>query len=392
VDKWITAQPGSKVDVPEDVRKVVRDRMLGILFSQSLEVVDRGIGTKSDLNYGCQIGLAFKKGPLDLMKDLGEAEVMRILKRFSEDRPGFPGPRSLFSSYLEFKRFLLVDDVDRVKVITIRRPEALNAISDEINDEILSVLEEHAEDPAVNGFVITGYGTRAFSAGANIGKFPQTLGDREAAERYARDCSKLQSFMDKMNKPVVAAVNGMALGGGFEIALRCHGIVAVPSAFFQFPEISLGILPGIGGCIVPYRRWPKGAGLFHEMICLARPIHAKEALEIGMVSRIVEGYPELVRAAVDEVKALQGRIERIPDGKVKIPEFRIPDPPLAGKQPVSREAVAITVQTIREGAAAETFLEALEIGYRGTAEIACTEAAREGITAFLENRRPVFNK
>ncbi len=191
---------------------VTLPRMLGILFSQSLEVVDRGIGTKSDLNYGCQIGLAFKKGSLDLMKDLGEAEVMRILKRFSEDRPGFPGPRSPFSSYLEFKRFLLVDDVDRVKVITIRRPEALNAISDEINDEILSVLEEHAKDPAVDGFVITGYGTKAFSAGANIGKFPQTLGDREAAERYARDCSKLQSFMDKMNKPVVAAVNGMALG------------------------------------------------------------------------------------------------------------------------------------------------------------------------------------
>ena len=392
VDKWITTRPGSEVDVPEEVRKVVRDRMLGILFSQSLEVVDRGIGTKSDLNYGCEIGLAFKKGPLDIMKDVGEAEVMRILKRFSEDRPGFPGPRSPFSSYLEFKRHLLVDDVNGVKVITIRRPEALNAISDEINDEILSVLEEHAEDPSVNGFVITGYGTRAFCAGADIGKFPQTLGHREAAERYARDCSKLQSFMDKMKKPVVAAVNGMALGGGFEIALRCHGIVAVKSAFFQFPEITLGILPGIGGCIVPYRRWPKGAGLFHEMICLARPIHVKEALEIGMVSRIVEGYPELIRAAVDEVKALQGRIERIPDGKVEIPEFRIPDPPLAGKQPVSREAVAITIQTITEGAAAETFLEALEIGYRGSAEISCTEAAREGITAFLEKRRPVFNK
>ncbi|MBI5443012.1 MAG: enoyl-CoA hydratase/isomerase family protein [Deltaproteobacteria bacterium] len=392
VDKWITARPGSKVEVPEEVRKVVRDRMLGILFSQCLEIVDRGIGTRSDLNYGCRIGLGFNKGPLDLMKDRGEAEVMRILDRFSKDRPGFPRPRSPFSSYLEFKRFLLVDDVDGVKVITIRRPEALNAISDEVNDEILSVLEEHAEDPAIKGFVITGYGTKAFSAGAEIGRFPQSLGNREAAQKYARDCSKLQSFMDGMNKPVVAAVNGMALGGGFEIALRCHRIVAMKGAFFQFPEITLGILPGLGGCVVPYRRWPKGAGLFHEMICLARPLSAKEASEIGMVSRVAEGYPELIRAAVDEVKHLQGRIQRIPDGKVEIPEFELPDPPVAGKQPVSREAVAITIRTIREGAAAETFQEALEIGYRGAAEIACTEAAREGITAFLEKRRPVFNK
>ena len=157
------------------------------------------------------------------MRDLGEAEVKRIVKKFEEDRPGFPQPKSPISSYQDFKRFLLVDDVDGVKVITLRRPEALNAISDEINNEILSVLKGHADDPAVKGFVITGYGTRAFSAGADIGKFPQTLGNKAAAQKYAKDCSEVQLFMDKMTKPVVAAVNGMALGGGFEIALRCHG-------------------------------------------------------------------------------------------------------------------------------------------------------------------------
>jgi enoyl-CoA hydratase / 3-hydroxyacyl-CoA dehydrogenase len=392
VDRWITARPGSKVDVPDDVRAVVRDRMLGILLSQSLEVVDRGIGTQSDLNYTCRLALGFKKGPLDLMRDLGEAEVMRILKRFSEDRPGFPGPKAPFSSYLDFYRHLLADDIDGVKVITLRRPEALNTISDEINMEILSVLKKYAPDPAVKGFVITGYGTRAFCAGADIGKFPQTLGDREAARKYAMDCSELQFFMDKMDKPVVAAVNGMALGGGFEIALRCHGIVAMKNAFFQFPEITLGILPGIGGCVVPYRRWPKGASLFHEMICLARPLYAKEALEIGMISKVVDGYPEMIRAAVDEVKNLRGKIKRIPDGKIDIPEVKLSDTPVAGQLVLSREALAITIQTIKDAAAASSFAEALEIGYRGSAEIACTEAAKEGITAFLEKRRAVFKK
>lgn len=390
VDRWLTSRPGSKVAVPDDLKKWIRERMLGILFSQSFDIIDRGIGTKADLNYGCQIALGFKKGPLDIMRDLGESEVMRIVKFFDQERPGFPLPKASYASYQDFKRFLLVDEMDGVIIITLRRPEALNAISDEINNEILSVLEENADKPEVKGFVITGYGTRAFSAGADIGKFPQTLGDFNAAAQYAGDCAGVQRFMDRMEKPVVAAVNGMALGGGFEIALRCHGMVATKNAMFQFPEITLGILPGIGGCIVPYRKWPQGAKLFHEMICLARPVHAKEALEIGMVSKLVDGISDLIKAAVDEVKNLQGKIQRIPDGKVEIPEFGIPDPPVAGKQPLSKEAVAITVKTIRAGAAAPTFAEALEIGYNGSAEIACTDAAREGISAFLEKRRPEF--
>jgi len=392
VERWVAPRPGSKVSVPDDVRKIVRDRLLGVLFSQCFDIIDRGIGTKSDLNYGSQIGLGFKKGPLDIMRDLGEAEVNRIVKKFAEDRPGYPQPKSSFAAYQDFKRFLLVDDVEGVKVITLRRPEALNAISDEINNEILSVLKAFEDDPAVKGFVITGYGTRAFSAGADIGKFPQTLGNKDAAKRYARDCSQVQLFMDNMKKPVVAAVNGMALGGGFEIALRCHGIVATKNAFFQLPEITLGIIPGIGGCIVPYRKWPQGGKLFHDMICLAKPLSAKEALDIGMVSQLVDDYPTLIRTAVEEVKNLQGKIKRIPDGKVDIPEFSIPEPPMAGKLVLSREVIGITMKTIREGAAAATLTEALDRGYEGNAEVACTEAAKEGISAFLEKRKPEFKK
>jgi enoyl-CoA hydratase/3-hydroxyacyl-CoA dehydrogenase len=392
VDRWNTKRPGSKVDVPEDVKKKVRDRMLGILFSQSFDIVDRGIGTPGDLNYGCQIALGFKKGPLDIMRTLGEAEVGRIMKKFGEDRAGYPQPKKPFSFYQDFNRFLLVDETDGVIVITLRRPEALNAISDEINNEILGVLKKYANDPAVKGFVITGYGNRAFSAGADIGKFPQTLGNKAAAAKYAKDCSEVQLYMDRMEKPVVAAVNGMALGGGFEIAIRCHGIVATKNAFFQFPEITLGIIPGIGGCIVPYRKWPKGAKIFHEMICLARSMNAKEALEIGMVSKVVDDIPELLQEALQEVNRLQGKLTRIPDGKVELPDFSLPDPPAAGKLPLSREVIAITVKTIQAGASAETFSEALERGYQGNAEVACTDSAREGITAFLEKRRPEFKK
>ena len=392
VDAWHTVRPGGMVEVSEEARQTVRDRMLGILFSQSFDIVDRGIGTEADLNFGCQIALGFRKGPFDIMRDLGEAEVSRIMERFEKERPGFPRPKRPFSDYQDFKRFLLVDEIDSVKVITLRRPQAMNAISDEVNNEILAVLKEHAADPSVKGFVITGYGTAAFSAGADIGKFPQTLGNRDAAVSYARDCAQVQLFMDQIEKPVVAAINGMALGGGLEIALRCQSMVATKNAVFQFPEITLGILPGIGGCIVPYRKWPQGAALFHEMICLARRVSAQEAMDIGMVTKVAENYSEMIAAAVEEVKNLQGKIKRIPDGSVAIPEITIPEPPMAGKLALSKEAISVTVKTIKQGAAAETFAEALEIGYRGSAEIACTDAAKEGISAFLEKRKPEFKK
>ena len=392
VDRWLTHRPGAKIEVPGDIKDTIRDRMLGIFFSQSFDIIDRGIGTKEDLNFGCQVALGFRKGPLDVMQDLGEAEVNRIMKKFQEERPGFPQAKESFSFYQDFKRHVLVDEMDGVIVITIRRPQAMNALSDDITNEILAVLKDNMDNPSVKGFVITGYGNAAFSAGADIGKFPKMLGDSDASVQYAKDCAGVQLFMDQMDKPIVAAINGMALGGGLEVAIRCHSLIATKNALLQFPEITLGILPGIGGCIVPYRKWPDGAALFNEMICLGRPIKAKEAAEIGMVTRIVDDYAELIKAAVEEVTNLQGKVKRISDTKVDIPEITIPDEPMAGKQPLSKEAVSIVLKTVKEGAAADSFAEALEIGYKGFGEIACTDAAKEGISAFLEKRKPEFKK
>ena len=136
---------------------------------------------------------------------------------------------------------MLVDEIDGVKIIILRRPQAMNVLTDEVTGDILSVLEKGVNDPSVKGFVITGYGINAFSAGADIGKFPEMLGDREASIQYTRDCAKVQAYMDRIEKPVVAALNGMALDGGLEVALRCHEIVSTKKAYFQFPEITPGI-------------------------------------------------------------------------------------------------------------------------------------------------------
>jgi enoyl-CoA hydratase/3-hydroxyacyl-CoA dehydrogenase len=128
------------------------------------------------------------------------------------------------------------------------------------------------------------------------------------------------------------------------------------------------------------------------MICLARPLGADDAAGIGMISGIAEDYPSLMKAALEEVKKLQGKTTRIPQGKIQIPDIKIPAEPKAGKQVLSKEALSITVETIQAGAAAEKLSEALEIGYKGFGQIACSEAAKEGIAAFLERRKPAFKK
>jgi len=392
VESWTTASPGSTAEVPEDIRRRVRDRLLGVLFSQSFDIINRGIGSPEDLNLGCQIALGFRKGPFDIMRDLGEGETRRIIERFQKDRPGMPGPTGEISAYQDFKRHILVDQMDGVTIITIRRPQFMNALNDEVNDEIWEVLKDGEDDPAVMGFVITGYGARAFCAGAEIGKFPRLLGDAEASIRYSRDCSKLLRFIDGAEKPVVAAVNGMALGGGAELAMRCHRLLATRNASFQFPEVTLGILPGIGGTVVPYRRWPASAKVFHDMIRLGTRLSADGAVEIGVVALLVDNYADLISSAVQGVKDLVGKVEHIPEGPVEIAEMELVERPMAGKLPLSREVVEIISRAIGEAARAPTFEEALEVGYKAFGQAACTEAAKEGISAFLEKRSPEFRK
>ncbi len=387
---WEVPPPRTKVDTPDDVKGHIRDRLLGLLFSQAVDIADRGIGTMQDLNLGCQIALGFKAGPYDIMRQLGEQEVQRIMDAFEKERSGFPRAKQALSAYQNFNRFILVDEMDGVKIISIRRPQAMNALNSEMLQEISAAVKECEADNKVRGVVLTGYGLSAFSAGMDIGSFPKTLGDHDAAVKLAKDPSEVLSVIEKCTKPVVAAVNGMALGGGLELLLRCHSLVAVKSAFFQFPEITLGILPGMGGCVLPYRRWPAGAALYNEMICTAKKATAAMLAEFGVITKIVDNYPDLIKAAVAEVDKLQNNLPTIPDGPVHMDACIPPEKPMAGKLALSTESTAIAIKTITDAAAAATLAEAMGINFQGAGEISCTASAKEGVSAFLEKRKPEF--
>jgi enoyl-CoA hydratase/3-hydroxyacyl-CoA dehydrogenase len=394
VDRWWVNRPGTPVDVPDDVRGAVRDRLLGILFSQSLDIVARGIGTPEDLHLGSLLALGFKQSSVDLMTQMGRAEVARILERLAEERPGLPGFDLMdhYEAVTEFNRYVLVDRMDDVIVITMRRPAQMNALTEATNNELLGVIEAYEDDPSVAGFVIVGYGPRAFCAGAEIGKFTEMLGDEAASAQYARDSSRLFVHLDQMTKPVVAAVNGMALGGGAELAMRCHDMVAGSRAVFQFPEIGLGIVPGIGGLVVPYRRWPMAAKKFTAMISTAERLSAQEAMEIGMVSALEDDYEALVRLAVERVRGLAGSLPLpLPDTSgIADADLAVGEPVSVDGAVLSSEVVGIVAAAIRDGLQAPDWSAALEVGYLASGKASATKAAAEGIGAFLEGRKPDF--
>ncbi len=399
VERWKTVGPGQEVKVAAEKQASIRDRLLGVLLSQTVDILDRGIGNAADLDLGCRVALGFKRGPLELMRAAGDAECARVLQRFARERPGMPMPQRALAACQPAERHVLVDSVDgpgspsgaSVIVITLRRPEALNALHDEMTDEILGVIRRHENDPGVAGFVITGYGTKAFCAGADIGRFPSMLGDAEAAAQYARDCSRLLVHLDRCEKPVVAALNGMALGGGLELAMRCHALVADRKASMQLPEVTLGILPGIGAMVVPYRRWPQAAAVLHGMLARGERLGAQRAHELGIVDELADGYADLIARAVRRVHALAGRVPRIADGPVSVPAFETREARAEDGRVLSAAVVTSIQSAVTEAAAAGTLAQALEIGYRAFGSVACTAAAREGIGAFLARRSPDFS-
>jgi enoyl-CoA hydratase/3-hydroxyacyl-CoA dehydrogenase len=392
IEQWAFNKPGTKVEVPPDLAEWIRMRFLGSVFSQCFDIVDRKIGTRTDLNFGSVIALSYRKGVLDLMTDLGAEKVNSIIQKFNAERPGFPQPTKSIEAYLDFPRDILIDQMDGVTILTIRRPQAANALSDHTCNEILAELKKGEEDPSVKGFVITGYGPRAFCAGADIGDFVATFDSRAAGVALSRGNSKVLEYIDQMEKPVVAALNGLAMGGGAELAIRCHSVVAMEKAFLQLPEITLGMIPGMGGAVIPYRKWPQAAAKFHAMIGEAERMTVEEALEIGIVKKTASSFPDLIDAAIAEVNRLQGNIPRIAEGPVEIPPFVVPEAPMAGDLPLSKEILGIIAGVINNAAAAKTLAEALEIAYVGAGDVSCAKDCKEGVTAFLEKRKPEFNK
>jgi enoyl-CoA hydratase len=247
---------------------------------------------------------------------------------------------------------------DCVATITINRIEKYNALNLSVKKTLLSMFQRAEENPLVRVVVITGAGEKAFISGADIADF---VGRDSKTIRPGVESSRaITEYMDSMNKPIIAAVNGYALGGGCEIALACDIRYASINARFGLPEINLGTLPGNGGTV----RLPRlvGLGIANELILTGDRISAEEALRIGLVNKVFDSIDEL-RAGVME---LASKISHMPGVALKL----------------AKQSIAKAWQL--------PLKEHLDFELEAFCETFDTEDLKEGVKAFLEKRKPNF--
>jgi enoyl-CoA hydratase len=255
-----------------------------------------------------------------------------------------------------FENLLLAREA-AVAVVTINRPQVLNALNAATLDELRHAIVDLTHDASVRAVIITGAGEKSFVAGADIAEL---AAQRPSESRdYARRGQQVFDLIDQMGKPVIAAINGYALGGGCELAMACTFRIAADTARLGQPEISLGLIPGFAGTQRLARLVGRGAAT--ELLLTGRQVTAQEAQRIGLVHRVV--------AAADVMS-----------------EARTLASELAGKAPIALRCILEAVNRGLDATLGDA--QALEAALFGV--VASTDDMREGTAAFLEKRKPIF--
>jgi enoyl-CoA hydratase len=270
-----------------------------------------------------------------------------------------PPPSTLHPFFLDFfmpYETLSVATAERIATITVSRPDKLNALNDRVIAELGDAINAARENPDVAGVILTGAG-RAFVAGADISEL--THHGAVSAKKLAQRGQEVFRRYETSPKPVIAAVNGFALGGGCELAMACHIRIASDAAKFGQPEVKLGLIPGYGGT----QRLPRliGKGRALQLLLTGETIDANEAYRIGLVNRVVPAN-DLISTATT---MLQGILANGP------------------------LAVAYCVEAVNRGYDL-TLDEALTLEATAFGLLAATDDKREGTQAFLDKRPPRF--
>ena len=259
---------------------------------------------------------------------------------------------------MTFSTLLLDIGADGIALVTFNRPDKLNALNATVIAELDALVRQADQDPNVRGMILTGAGPKAFVAGADIAELAGM--NRETGTAMGERGSRVLRQIEQLRMPVIAAVNGFALGGGCELAMACHVRLAAPNARFGLPEVKLGLIPGFGGT----SRLPRlvGRGRALELLLTGSMIDAEEAARIGLVNRVVPGA-----SLLDDARALL--------------TVMLAQGPLA---------VRLCLQAV-DGGLDRAMDDALALESKLFGDACASADKDEGTRAFLEKRPPVFH-
>ena len=250
-----------------------------------------------------------------------------------------------------------LEEKNKEAIITIDRPKFLNALNQKTLEEIDSAFNILSKNNTLRGVVITGEGEKAFVAGADINEFLNV--DMDNAKKICENGHKVFSKIENFKIPVIAAVNGFALGGGSELALACHMRLATKNAKFSQPEVNLGIIPGYGGTQRLAQLIGKGKAL--ELMCTAEMISADEALNLGLVNYVSENKEDMLSKASEIIKTISRKAPKAIENVIKS---------LNAKYDENKDGYKTEIELFSECCATKDFVE--------------------GTKAFLEKRCPDF--
>ena len=253
-------------------------------------------------------------------------------------------------------QYLEMNVKDKIAIISINRHDKLNALNIELLREIKIIFELMKEDRNVSGIILTGKGDKSFVAGADIGEIANL--NPESAYHYAINGQEIFKMINSFGKPVIAAVNGYALGGGCELAISCHIRVASENALFGFPEVSLGLIPGFGGTQRLTSLIGKSQAM--ELILTGDKIDAIKAQSIGLINYVVRDRNELMNLS----EIILNKILK--------------------NSPIS---VNLAIQCINEFT---NHKDGFEMEAQKFSEAVKTGDFKEGTLAFMEKRKPIF--
>ena len=400
--------------VEEEKIDAIKDRYYGICLGVAATLVDEGVATIEDVNIGAKLGLRWAKGPFEIMNEIGVDKTCAVVEAITKKYPGFAMPRVLLeqkAAGTPFK-FKVVDLEIKADTawITINRPDAMNALNEDVVEQLsenFSTAENHAD---VKAIVFQGAG-KAFAAGADIQFFVDNVKANtiENIEAFTRKGHELLLKIENSPKKTIAFLDGLSLGGGSELSLACQYILATSNGSMGFPETGIGIIPGLGGMIRTQRII--GTELAKYFVFTGAPFTATDALDLGLFYAVVT--PGEVEAAVKKIieQAPYDKfgVKQIPDkyneitaafAEKNIPAVLngtdLPDisPELGGKiKKILRRKSQVALKMADNVMAAQIPLsipEAVEYELGQLNTLFRTADALEGLSSAVEHRKPEF--